>query len=140
MPKRSNDAEQPAEPTIADALAQAANASVAAVKELATGLARPSPERRAAAQQPSIGRVVHFVLPSGAHRPADILDVNADGSVALLVKTLYRDQVGQLLEWISARFDDTGTEPDTWHWPEYVPAKPAEPAAPTGDSSSATGA
>lgn len=100
----------------------------------------PKPSNHAAAvQQPSIGRVVHYVLPSGAHRPADILDINPDGTVALLVKTRVSDQVGRFLE-IDGAVLHSGCIPDTWHWPEYVPATPAEPAAPTGDPSDATGA
>ena len=72
-------------------------------------------------QVPSIGRIVHFVMDDGQHRPAIIVQVFAgeQGEVGLVVfepatnPTNYLALIG---------FDPQG-EVGSWHWPEYVPAK-----------------
>lgn len=75
--------------------------------------------------QPSIGRIVHYVLPaSGKHRPAIITEVYGDsknGQVNLLV---FKDggndgNIHQPFEWATAinqgqEYKSIGT----WHWPE----------------------
>lgn len=76
--------------------------------------------------KPTIGRLVHYVMLSGAHRAAMVVDVDwntkvllpnvdlsvflapADGLAAAIDKTM----------WVqNPRFSE-GMEPDTWHWPE----------------------
>ena len=89
-------------------------------------------------QVPSVGRVVHFVLPDssrypGEHRPAIIVkvwdkDPKPDSMVQLQVFTdgsndgdLYKSG----LFWATSVHyaDPSKNEGYTWHWPEYVPSK-----------------
>lgn len=81
-------------------------------------------------QVPSIGRVVHYVLPDGRnpgeHRPAFIVKVWGPTSVNLQVfvdgTNDYPEYAGSV--WAtSVPFDPSGEQPSSWHWPEYVPAK-----------------
>lgn len=72
-------------------------------------------------QPPSIGRMVHFSSHYRRHDPAIITRVNDDGSVNLVCfpddGEIYRPKnvlMGEPNEW------------DFWHWPEFVPAVPAE--------------
>jgi hypothetical protein len=79
-------------------------------------------------QVPSIGRVVHFVLPEGPHkgehRPAIIVRVWSDEMVNLQVFTDGQNDDADDVEWVTSAHQDTsGQELRTWHWPEYVPAK-----------------
>ena len=89
-------------------------------------------------QVPSVGRIVHFVMPDssrypGEHRPAVIVkvwdaDPKPDSMVQLQVVTdgsndgdLYKSG----LFWATSvhyadPLENTGY---TWHWPEFVPAK-----------------
>lgn len=79
-----------------------------------------------AEQQPSIGRVVHFVY-GETHVPAIIIDPEyhliepaaheTPIQVGLVVFTLNNAPFTT-----TAVFDPAG-KPGTWHWPEYVPAK-----------------
>lgn len=87
-------------------------------------------------QQPSIGRMVHYVLDSefknpGEHRPATIVRIWSGGFVNLLVQIdggnddpRYDAANPQLVKWItSVQFDPTATNLRSWHWPEFVPPK-----------------
>lgn len=69
-------------------------------------------------QQPSIGRVVHFVNGT-QHVPAIITqpDFNDQGECALTVFP-----VNESLFTIVAAFDSDAASA-TWHWPEFVPPK-----------------
>lgn len=91
-----------------------------------------------AEQVPSVGRIVHFVLPEssrypGGHRPAIIVRIwdenpTIDSLVQLQVFTdgsndgeLYKSG----LFWATSVHyaDPSQNEGYTWHWPEFVPAK-----------------
>lgn len=74
-------------------------------------------------QAPSIGRVVHVVSSTGVHVPADICAVHKDGTLDLFIKdhVLHKAYFSPAVP-----FDAAGKKPQSWHWPEYVPAK-AEP-------------
>ncbi len=78
--------------------------------------------------KPSVARIVHYVLPNGAHRPAIItcvplisecpdqvnLQVFLDGG---------NDDVpaNQGTTWVrGARYDETGMVGNSWHWPERI--------------------
>ncbi len=95
----------------------------------------PIPKYVEPAQKPSIGRIVHFVLPdssryAGEHRPAIIVKVwdtnpKPDSMVQLQVFTdglndgeLYKNG----LYWATSVHyaDPSEKEPATWHWPERV--------------------
>lgn len=68
---------------------------------------------------PSVGRIVHYVADSGAHRPAIVIDPG-DGETIALFAFLMMDE-GSTLWDMACRHDET-CAPLTWHWPEYVPA------------------
>ena len=68
-------------------------------------------------QAPSIGRVVHYVLATGAHRPALILDVTDDGGVSLSVFAFSAE--GGPGEYRNVAHDEDAA-PLSWHWPEFV--------------------
>ena len=92
-------------------------------------------------QQPSIGRIVHYVLPAGnirkgEHRPAIITQVwnpikpdgnRADGN-GMCNLTVFKGQGGDggksedASFWAGCISYSETPEPNTWHWPEYVPA------------------
>ena len=77
----------------------------------------------AAEPQIAIGRIVHFVLESGVHRPAIITEnlenrASGDGPVALTVFPSLLDQLGSTLTKCVVHYDSTKTKPGTWHWPE----------------------
>ncbi len=91
----------------------------------------------------TIGRIVHFVMPNGLHRPAIIVEAWPDGTSCEGYANLqvftdgHNDITGvQELEskvaiedgiWWQASvcFDNQEKKPRTWHWPEYV-GKPRE--------------
>lgn len=83
-----------------------------------------------AEQVPSIGCVVHYVLPDGCypgeHRPAFIVKVWSDAQINLQV---FVDGTNDCPDYngsvwaTSVHFDPTGTELRSWHWPEHVPTK-----------------
>jgi hypothetical protein len=100
-------------------------------------------EQRAAAQHMdpfatlTEGRMVHFVLPDGkTHRPAIVVrvwDTTTNGLVNLQVfldgtndridKTnaqwITQEVTARGVMWsTSVKYDATGKEPHTWHWPE----------------------
>lgn len=72
-------------------------------------------------QQPSIGRVVHFVATNGAHVPADIcgIPVISEGEqpVHLFVKDPY---IQRAYFEMHVSHDPTGQLVGSWHWPERV--------------------
>ncbi len=85
---------------------------------------------------PSIGRIVHFVLPNGEHRPAIIvrifdsvpterslvqLQVFTDGGNDADQSFGIQDKPGANIAWVtSVEPDQTGTTPRTYHFPERV--------------------
>lgn len=81
-----------------------------------------------AKQQPSIGRVVHFVYGS-QHVPALITDPAApvvplfdeDGNEREPQQALTVFPVGSA-PFTTVAAEDADGAPGTWHWPEYVPA------------------
>jgi hypothetical protein len=99
-------------------------------------LAGPREERKTVSSsahthqpRPSVGRIVHFVLPwegrEGVHRPAIVVEsvdpqwqkVNVN---VFLDKYDVRDDIGGFHSTVCVQgveFDQTG-KPGTWHWPE----------------------
>lgn len=81
-------------------------------------------------QVPSIGRVVHFVIPegphAGEHRPAIIVQIWTGSYVNLHVffdGTNDGPIHGQPWQ-TSVQFDPSETPMvRTWHWPEHIPPK-----------------
>ena len=75
---------------------------------------------------PFIGRIVHFVLPNGEHRPAIIVRVwdsasSPESYVNLQVFTDSDNDGLQNTMWrISVRQDVENMAPGTWHWPELA--------------------
>lgn len=79
------------------------------------------------------GRIVHFVMPNGEHRPAIVVKVwNQDGTANLTVFPDWTNDTHNLpnqfypveeirrgLFWAtSVRFDEAEKKPGTWHWIE----------------------
>lgn len=67
------------------------------------------------------GRIVHFVLPNGEHRPAIIVRVwsKETGCVNLQVFTDSTNDGLDPVEWrTSVSPSQDGKEPYTWHWIE----------------------
>ena len=87
-------------------------------------------------QEPSIGRIVHYVLDkgphAGAHRPAIIVAVANQYTVSLQVFTdghkgdMPRGDECPNVFWRSACCIDEETKrPGHWHWPEQAQPKEA---------------
>lgn len=85
-------------------------------------------------QQPSVGRIVHYVLPSGhrqgEHRPAIITRVwqpiEHDSAPGMSNLSVFQDQSDDFGDSVykarcqgSVLYCADGT-PGTWHWPERV--------------------
>lgn len=90
---------------------------------------------------PSVGRIVHYVaygtpggeFPEGAHRAAIITEVYARPDRELTGRAI-TDTIDPQVAGLcvlnptgmyftrQVRHDPTGTQPGTWHWPEYVPS------------------
>lgn len=76
--------------------------------------------------KPTIGRIVHYVLPSGPsvleHRAAIITGVRPSGEVDLHVffNGPYDPTPAEsLYSWVGCvRQDEVEHGPNTWHWPE----------------------
>lgn len=73
---------------------------------------------------PTVMRMVLFVMPSGAIRPACIHDVHGPTCVSLSVFTGANDTLnGRPLEAVtrqtSVMHDQDGKKPGTWHWNEH---------------------
>lgn len=95
-------------------------------------------EVKSTQQVPSVGRIVHFVLPAdslyaGEHRPAVIVkvwdkDPKPDSMVQLQVFT---DGLNDGVAYKSGLFwatsvhyaDPSENKLHSWHWPEFVPSK-----------------
>ena len=81
-------------------------------------------------QVPSVGRVVHYVAygtpggeyPAGAHRAAIVTDVHNPDEPESALSLCVLNPTGMFFN-VGIYFDATA-HPGTWHWPEYVPAKP----------------
>lgn len=69
-----------------------------------------------------IGRVVHFVMNNGEHRPAFVVRVwdKENGTVNLQVFTDGFNDNAAFVEWQTSvpYFEDQ--RPYSWHWPEFV--------------------
>lgn len=82
-------------------------------------------------QVPSVGRIVHVVTFDGKHRPAIVLDPVNNLTIEVLAFTSPRDHVnahgGEAdgVAWFIEHCppDQSGQEPGSWHWPEFVPSK-----------------
>lgn len=92
--------------------------------------------------RPTVGRVVHVVLLNGQHRRADVVNAfgNDQPNLAVTLDTtndlgyapgpdghwagVFPDSSGpflqpaHLVQLDSVPYDETGTVPGTWHWPE----------------------
>jgi hypothetical protein len=73
-----------------------------------------------AEQEPTVGRIVHYVAQDGKHKAAIIIDVNQPGGGAPQTVDL---QVAMHSGWVvvPASPYQAEAEPDTegtWHWPE----------------------
>ncbi|HBD19459.1 MAG TPA: hypothetical protein DC063_04795 [Arenimonas sp.] len=84
-------------------------------------------------QKPTVGRIVHYVLPdgpsAGQHRPAIIVrtwdqpELPFSGTVQLQVFTDGQNDVApgepwSATKWISSATYSEEPQPRTWHWPE----------------------
>jgi hypothetical protein len=75
---------------------------------------------------PSIGRIVHFIMPDGQHRPAIIVRVwDPKATNATLVQLQVftdssNDKEPNVIWRTSVHQDETATKPGTWHEPERV--------------------
>lgn len=86
-----------------------------------------SPDPKPDGPKPTIGRIVHYVLPDGlnamAHRPAIITDVREDGTVDMQVFTTgdgsgVGDGLPGVFRQAAVRADEKDRMAGTWHWPE----------------------
>ena len=70
------------------------------------------------------GRMCHFVMPDGQHRPAVVVRVwgnpeHCEGYVNLQVFTDGKNDGAENVEWQpSICYDDETKAPGTWHWIE----------------------
>jgi hypothetical protein len=84
-----------------------------------------SSTRRGTKEQPSVGRVVHYVaygtpggeFPAGAHRAAVITEVEDEGKH--IVSLCVMNPTGLFFNQ-HIKYDSTVQMPGTWHWPEIV--------------------
>jgi hypothetical protein len=84
--------------------------------------------------KPSVGRIVHYILPdgpsTGEHRPAIIVKVWNDTYPGVQLQ-VFTDGSNDGNTHKSGLFwatsvpyaDPSENTPRTWHWPEFVPAK-----------------
>jgi hypothetical protein len=80
--------------------------------------------------KPTIGRIVHYILPEGhtipgEHRPAMIVRVWTDTTVQLQVFTdgsnddpKHSHEAPNVMWKTSVVLDETATTQGSWHWPE----------------------
>lgn len=74
-------------------------------------------------EKPSTGRIVHFVMPDGACRPAVVVRVWEEGRCNLQVFTDgSNDGAGHEsgIKWATSVSYSEEAKPSTWHWPERV--------------------
>lgn len=84
-----------------------------------------------AQQVPSIGRIVHVVSKryggnSNAyevvHLPAIVTVAPTEANPDPVLVILGGERFG---EQVVSPYDATGQTPESWHWPDYIPATPA---------------
>lgn len=106
---------------------QAAPVSGAVEKE-----AEPVQEQKVQAEIPGLGegRIVHYVLQSGSHRPAIIvrnwhtpggscnLQVFLDGMNDRGIEFVAAEEADHGLKWCTSILHSSDRLPGTWHWPE----------------------
>lgn len=134
-PTNTAPPEAPASPPAADVMP--ALATIAGEAPPAMNIANNTTEPPAGSpppmgNMPSVGRTVHYVLAGdgarkGEHRAAIVTGAWGTATVNL---TVFYDQVNDCTppapqqHWIgrawSAGYDESGTTPGTWHWPERV--------------------
>jgi hypothetical protein len=86
-----------------------------------------------AEQAPSVGRIVHFIDKAGRHIPAVIVDPEPKqppGKKGFIHLTVFgfNDQPALMVKAAE------GTDPGTWHWPEYVPPPKAPKPGKEGEA------
>lgn len=72
----------------------------------------------------TVGRIVHYVAygtpkgeyAQGAHRAAIVVETKTDEKGIQLAVLAVFNPTG--IHWNTAIYDETGTLPGTWHWPE----------------------
>ncbi|TQF09081.1 hypothetical protein FJV41_46560 [Myxococcus llanfairpwllgwyngyllgogerychwyrndrobwllllantysiliogogogochensis] len=84
-------------------------------------------------QQPTIGRIVHFVIPEGPSRgqarPAIVANVAEGERVALHVFVDHVvDDILPVVPFVPSAAPGGPDQPGTWYWPPQVSAQPAAPA------------
>ena len=96
----------------------------------------------AAQQTPSIGRIVHYVMPDGPNqgesRPAMVVRVWSDTTVNLQVFTDGTADGGAysggLVKAASVEFSEDVSQLGTWHWPPFVAPKEASGKEPKDEA------
>lgn len=87
-------------------------------------------------REPAIGRMVHYILFPGEHRPATVTKLHDDGSASLVVTLDGLNDTKRLNEhsgiigfqyWIERVYQDRfNMVLGTWHWPETQPVPGVE--------------
>jgi hypothetical protein len=87
-------------------------------------------------QSPTLGRIVHYVMESGAVRPAIVVATFGDQAVNLRVFTDGSNDAGSLPDrggepvpetlWESSVPYSDEAMPKTWHWPALTPEHKAK--------------
>jgi hypothetical protein len=85
------------------------------------------------------GRIVHYVMPSGKHRPSIVVEPWEGDMVNLQVFLDGSNDSAHAAEWEHSRGiawktsihyapinEDGSVEPNTWHWPEVQSEESAE--------------
>lgn len=67
---------------------------------------------------PSVGRVVHFIAPDGAHHAAMVTEVLPESPVCGIVSLCVMSPDGISIK-LDVPYEDNG-RPGTWHFPERV--------------------
>jgi hypothetical protein len=69
---------------------------------------------------PSIGRIVHYVVSSGVHRPAIIIDMVGGSAPSINLQVFSDPTDDDIIPFQRAVLYDETNKPRTWHWPERV--------------------